>query len=261
LRDDYPWLAADVAGGSLCAEDGQANPRLVAPAAARAARALGAEIREGVAVENAAFTGSSFALRLSDGTTVTARTLINAAGAWGSQISQQFGEPVPETVMSPNMCVTAPIPYFIRPNLGVCGGDIYVRQISRGNVIFGAGLGESSRETIRAYPRADTTRNAARRAIDLVPSLAHAKLIRTWSGIEGRTPDMLPVLGPSCTTPGLLHAFGFSGHGFQLSLGVGAILSELALDGATATPISAFDIARFTGAGDGKARIGIPDHG
>jgi FAD dependent oxidoreductase len=58
---------------------------------------------------------------------------------------------------------------------------------------------------------------------------------RTWTGIEGCMPDMLPVVGPSMTTPGLLHAFGFSGHGFQLGPAVGAVLAELALDGRTAT--------------------------
>jgi sarcosine oxidase subunit beta len=29
-------------------------------------------------------------------------------------------------------------------------------------------------------------------------------------------PDGIPVLGPNWTISGLFHAFGFSGHGFQL---------------------------------------------
>jgi len=37
LRKTYPWLGERVLGGSLCAEDGHANPRLVSPAFARAA--------------------------------------------------------------------------------------------------------------------------------------------------------------------------------------------------------------------------------
>ncbi len=45
LRRRYPYLGDGLAGGSLCAEDGQANPRLVAPAFARAARRAGADIR------------------------------------------------------------------------------------------------------------------------------------------------------------------------------------------------------------------------
>ena len=56
---------------------------------------------------------------------------------------------------------------------------------------------------------------------------------------------MLPVLGPSASTPALFHAFGFSGHGFQLGPGVGAGLAEVALDGETKTPIAEFKADRF----------------
>lgn len=75
--------------------------------------------------------------------------------------------------------------------------------------------------------------------------MADVNIIRLWSGVEGCTPDHLPVLGPSRTTPGVMHAFGFSGHGFCLGPGVGAVMSELLLDGETKTPIEAFDIGRF----------------
>ena len=60
-------------------------------------------------------------------------------------------------------------------------------------------------------------------------------------------PDGLPVLSRSRTTPGLVHGFGFSGHGFQLGPAVGAVLAELALEGRTPTPIDGFDIGRFEG--------------
>lgn len=245
VRRRYPWLG-DVAGGSLCAEDGHANPRLVAPAFGRAARAAGAEIHEGVEVTSAECSGDGFLLATSIGE-LRARRLVNAAGAWGSVWAAAFGEPVPETVMAPNMCVTDPIPYFMEPNLGVCGGDIYIRQIPRGNVIFGAGEGIADPRAIRAYPLADVTQQAARLALRLVPRLAAAQIIRTWSGIEGRMPDGLPVLSLSRTTPGLVHGFGFSGHGFQLGPAVGAVLAELALEGRTPTPIDGFDIGRFEG--------------
>lgn len=49
----------------------------------------------------------------------------------------------------------------------------------------------------------------------------------------------------SRTTPGLFHAFGFSGHGFQLGPAMGEILGELLTMGKTETPIDAFDIGRF----------------
>jgi sarcosine oxidase subunit beta len=73
-------------------------------------------------------------------------------------------------------------------------------------------------------------------------------VIRVWSGIEGYLPDMVPVIGPSRTTPGLFHAFGFCGHGFQIGPGVGLCLSEMIVDGGTATPLEPFSISRFENA-------------
>jgi len=245
LRTRYPFLGDAAVGGSLCADDGQANPRLVAPAFARAARAAGADIREHAPVTMIERDGARFRLRTASGVEVSAATLVNVAGAWGHEIAARFGERVPQDVIAPNMCVTEPVPYFMRPNFGVCGGGFYVRQIPRGNVIFGGGRGVADRERLRAYPVATTTLDASRQTIALVPRLRHTQIIRTWTGIEGILPDAIPVIGPSRTTPGLIHAFGCSGHGFQLGPAIGAVLSELILDGATPTPIAAFDIGRF----------------
>jgi sarcosine oxidase subunit beta len=248
LRARYPYLGDAAVGGSLCADDGQANPRLVAPAFAHAARAAGADIREHAPVTTFEHDGTRFRLRTADGTEVSAATLVNVAGAWGHEIAARFGESVPEDVTAPNMCVTEPVPYFMVPNFGVCGGGFYVRQIPRGNVIFGGGRGIADREGLRAYPVATTTLDASAQTIALVPRLRHAQIIRTWTGIEGAMPDDIPVIGPSRTTPGLFHAFGFSGHGFQLGPAMGAVLCELILDGATPTPIGPFDIGRFASA-------------
>jgi sarcosine oxidase subunit beta len=86
-----------------------------------------------------------------------------------------------------------------------------------------------------------------RHLMALIPKLQHAHVIRVWSGIEAYLPDMIPIIGPSATTPGLIHAFGFCGHGFQIGPGVGLCLSEMIIDGTTPTPLGAFSIERFRG--------------
>ncbi|MDP6066975.1 MAG: FAD-dependent oxidoreductase [Alphaproteobacteria bacterium] len=55
----------------------------------------------------------------------------------------------------------------------------------------------------------------------------------------------MPVVGPSRKAPGIFHAFGFCGHGFQFGPIVGRIIADLALDGGSNLPIEAFSIARF----------------
>lgn len=83
---------------------------------------------------------------------------------------------------------------------------------------------------------------------EVAPILGNAQIIRVWSGMEGYLPDMIPIIGPSATTPGLFHAFGCCGHGFQIAPGVGVVLSEMILQGGSNTPVGDFSIERFRNA-------------
>ena len=244
IRADHPYFGAQVVAGSLLEEDGSANPRLLAPALARTARAAGASLLERHAVGEIAHDGARFTAT-ANGTSFRAPILLNCAGFWGGEVAKRFGEPVPVEPLHPNMLVTEPLPFFCQHNVGVVGGDVYLRQIARGNVIFGGGRGEGDVSVPVTRPRPDAAFAAMTRAIALIPRLAEAMVIRSWTGIDGQMPDVLPVLGPSRTTKGLIHAFGFSGHGFMLGPGVGAVLAELVLDGKTDVKLEAFDIARF----------------
>lgn len=57
FRRAHPWLGDQAAGGSFYAADGHANPRLVSPAFARAARAAGARVIEQGEVTETATSG------------------------------------------------------------------------------------------------------------------------------------------------------------------------------------------------------------
>jgi sarcosine oxidase subunit beta len=145
------------------------------------------------------------------------------------------------------MVVTEPLPYFISRSIGVCGGDVYVRQIHRGNVIFGGGRGWGDAERYLARPSSEVSLGSMTRATDVVPALKDANVIRTWSGMDGEMPDHIPVIGSSSTTERLVHAFGFSGHGFQLGPVVGLIIAELVIEGHSVSPLAPFSIERFAG--------------
>jgi sarcosine oxidase, subunit beta len=155
---------------------------------------------------------------------------------------------VPLFSAGPPQFVTAPVLYFIAPSVQAADGTVIVRQIPRGNVI-GAGYPRGASDLVANRAPVDPSRTLAtmRRLVEVAPRLATASVIRVWSGIEGYLSDLLPVIGKSHTTSGLTHAFGFCGHGFQLGPGVGLVLSELIVDGATPTPLGDFDIARFEG--------------
>jgi sarcosine oxidase subunit beta len=243
FRQRYPWLGPAAIGGSLCPSDGHANPRLVSPGFAHAARRAGADVREQTELSDITFDGTRFQMRAGR-ERISSDWLVNSAGAWANRIAGSFGESAPMKPIYPNMWVTEPLPLFIGHSLGVVGGGIYARQVERGNCVIGGGRGHGDGEY--AQPSTATTRAVMRDACALLPALRDALLIRTWSGVEGETPDGNPIIGLSRTTPRLLHAFGFSGGGFLLAPGVGEVLAELVTQGETSTPIDAFSIGRFS---------------
>lgn len=241
----FPWLGSAAIAATYCADDGQANPRLVAPAFARAARDAGASLIEQAEVTEGWYETGDFNLRLKDGRRFAAEILINAAGAWADKIAAWFEERVQLKPEIPQILVTEPTRHRIGPVLGVIGGDLYLRQIDRGNIIFGGGEGRPNAGFTRSRPLPEVSRRAAEMAIRIVPDIARLNIIRSWTGVDGDTTDGSPVIGPSESHPGLYHAFGFCGHGFQLGPAVGAVLSELIVDGRSETDISGLGIGRF----------------
>lgn len=246
VKARLPWLNGDVAGASLCAEDGSANPRLVAPAFARAAEKAGTMVLEHTPVRDIRITGNGFAVLAGDDLEISATQLINSAGAWADKFAMDFGETVPLNRIYPSMVVTEPLPYRLPFSMGEQSGSFYGRQVTRGNYVMGGGRGKVLDNPDYSRPSMMAAATVIQRAITLFPHLKTAQVIRFWSGTEAEMPDDNPVLGPSKTTSGLFHAFGFSGAGFQTGPGVGEVLCDLVTTGETSTPIEAFAIDRFT---------------
>jgi sarcosine oxidase subunit beta len=250
LRDRFPFLGPEIRAGSYSPLDGHANPRLAAPAFGRAAKRAGAVIVERAEVLSVEQEGGSFRALTADGRVFRAEQMLITAGAWGSRLSQQFGEPAPLVVHGPQMAVTEPVPYALEPVLGIATTIpeeiIYLRQVKRGNIVFGGGIrGPASAETLRAYVKPENTLGQLAQITRIVPALRRLNVIRVWSGIESYLPDDIPIMGPSARVSGLHYAFGFCGHGFQLGPGVGDVMAELIATGQTSTPIEPFTIARF----------------
>ena len=252
LHERFPFLGPDVKGGSYAPHDGHANPRLAAPAFARAAVRAGARIEERTEVSEVQKVGGGFLVGTTDGRQFSAERLLITAGAWGQKLSEQFGEPVPLDTNGPQMAVTEPVPYALPTVIGVYTKIpeevIYFRQIPRGNIIIGGGYrSKPDMLTRRAQVEPRSILNQIQQMRRLLPGVGNLNIIRVWSGIEGYLPDSLPIMGPSGQVDGLYYAFGFCGHGSQLGSGVGDVMAELIATGSTGTSIEPFSIRRFAG--------------
>lgn len=250
LRDRFPFLGPEVRAGSHSPLDGHANPRLAAPAFGRAAARHGAHVFENTEIAIVERDGDGFRVESTDGRLFRGGQLMIAAGAWGNRLASQFGEPVPIAVHGPQMAVTEPVPYGLIPVLGVATRVpeevVYLRQVKRGNIVFGGGNRTvPNLETRRAHVAPNNMLSQLQQISRIVPALKRLSVIRVWSGVEGYMPDDIPIMGKSAKVDGLFYAFGFCGHGFQLGPGVGDVMAELIATGQTTTDISPFGIGRF----------------
>lgn len=247
--DELFALAPDVAphcrGGLFSAEDGSINPFEAATAFRRAAEAAGVTIREGVRVERVSRIEGHWQAQ-AGGEVLRARTLVNAAGAWAGQLADVLGEAVPMETISPMLTVTTRQPRFLGPVVLGVTRRCSVRQAPNGTVLIGGAYqGRPDMESGVAALDFRNLRINAEAACGLFPRLRDATIVRSWSGIEARMADDIPVLGPSSTQPDLIHAFGFSAHGFALGALTGEIVADLVQHGATRWPIHPFRITRF----------------
>src|SRR5262249_4337436 len=151
--------------------------------------------------------------------------------AWAGRVAAQLDEPVPLEPIAPMLMITAPLPAFIKPVVGAAGRPLSFKQFRNGTVLIGGGHRRRlARDDHPTHLDFMGLAMSARTVWDLFPIMRRAQIVRCWAGIEARMPDDIPVIGPSSTSEGVFHAFGFSAHGFALGPIVGAIIAEL-IDG------------------------------
>lgn len=245
LRRLLPSIAPRCAGALMSRRDGAADPHRTIAAFRRACEQEGVTIREGATVDAADWQYGVWRLRMTD-RIVEAPFVVNAAGAWGGRIAALFGDVIPLGLKASMMIVTERLGPLLRAVVSVVGRSLSFKQSAQGTLVIGGGL-QGSADLDRQSSSVDfvTLAKGARAATELFPSVGTVRISRSWTGIEAKTNDLLPVIGPSQLAPGLFHVFGFSGHGFQLVPVAGAIIRDLIVDGATNRAIDAFSPKRL----------------
>ena len=240
-----PAVAPHVRGALVVRDDGAADPMRTVMAFRAAALAAGVVLHEGVAVHGIARRGAMLVLQTSAGP-LEADRVANCAGAWARDFAALAGDDIPCGVKASMMIVTERLPHFVNPTVGSASRPLSFKQTAAGTVLIGGGIqGRADLATERSVVDFRGLAQGARTAMGLFPAMRGARIVRTWSGIEARTPDEVPVIGESPACPGLFHSFGYSGHGFQLAPAAGAAVAELMARGATNLPISGLEPGRF----------------
>jgi sarcosine oxidase subunit beta len=227
LKIRIPAISDHCHGAIICHGDGQAKPFRTVRAFYAAAKHAGARFFPDQVVDSIKRTGQTWKVTTRD-FSCEAPLLINCAGAWGNQIAALLDEQVPLEPTALMLMISERLPHFCTP------------------VLIGGGLqGYVDMSRQQGHVDIDQLAINARTARDIFPLMEKARIVRCWAGIEGVTPDQIPVISPSSTYPDAYHVFGFSAHGFQLGPITGRIISDLVNHQSTELPIEDFSIDRF----------------
>ena len=246
LRALVPGINDKFIGACYAPTDGAADPHRTLVAFRAAAQQAGVQLHEGSGVSALARDGNRWTID-SEAGRFAAASVINASGAWGARVASLVGEEIPMAAKASMMMVTERIEAMIRPVVSIVGRSLSFKQSSQGTLVLGGGIQgryDLDREETTLDFRALAAGASA--ACELMPAVRGLRINRCWSGLEGKTPDLLPVIGPSTVAAGLYHVFGFSGHGFQLVPAAGAAVAEMVATGRPPATLSPFSAARFT---------------
>ncbi|AJE47535.1 LecH [Celeribacter indicus] len=245
LRELLPAASPHLVGALHAPADGAADPHRTIRAFRAAAEADGVCILEYTAVHEVRREGAAWRLSTSRGDHVAGQ-IVNCAGAWGAKLAALWGEEIPLGLKASMMIVTERLYPFLRPVVSAQGRALSFKQTAQGTLVIGGGLqGKADIDVQKSFVDFAELSKGARAAVAVFPGVADVRITRSWAGIEARTEDLLPVIGPSATVPDVWHAFGFSGHGFELIPVVGAIMADLVTQAGTAREIAPFAVERL----------------
>jgi glycine/D-amino acid oxidase-like deaminating enzyme len=265
LHQLAPYLGAQINVATWCAEEGQANPRLLVPACINAAMACGARFlpqAKLIKLERDSCWQASILCADQQGhgneRRVEAIRVLNAAGAWAGDIAKLAGYAYPMQAVALQLNVTdrsrPSLPHLVQH----VSQALSLKQASAGNFIIGGGWparfrGDADQHLSHLRPHLVESNilGNLKVAATVVPQIASRCLLRSWTGVAGVTPDELPLLGEAPAGSGFYFAGG--GSAFTLGPTLARLVAAEMLSGKSEMDTSLFNPVRFAGAGQGFA--------
>jgi len=214
LRSCAPYLSSRALGGAFCAAEGKANPLLVAPAFAAAARKANAVIETTCGEASISREGSGYAVVTPEGSYRADRIVLAAGSATGT-LAAMLGHRLPIEAFPIQVGVSEPAVAFLPHLLYCAGAKLTMKQTRIGSVLIGGGWSAKIDSVGRAVVDPISLAANLHVACDLVPAIGSLALIRSWAAFVNGTADWLPILGELPGAPGVFINYvpwmGFTG--------------------------------------------------
>jgi len=261
VRELEPELTGEILGAAWFPDDLQCDPRAIARALAREARAGGADVRTGCEIETVSVPGGRVeGVRLVGGELLAAGAVVLAAGAWSRRVAETAGLELPlEPRWGQLVRLAAPRggPPLIRRKVvdGSYMGSVTSRDpgLEVTTVLETTGDGDVLVGSSRARRGFDTAADPAvseamvTRAARLVPVVRDLPVAEAWAGLRPWLPDHLPAIGPSRLVPGLWVATGHEGAGVALGPVTGRLVAQAYCGERPLVDLRPFHPDRFAG--------------
>ncbi|RQQ04856.1 FAD-binding oxidoreductase [Burkholderia stagnalis] len=234
-------------------EAGFADAYLVATSFAKSARRRGVKILEGTTVTGVLREGRRVVGVDTTAGRFTCGTLISTQNIWTPELSGWIDVPLPvkperHTVLALECDAHYSFKMPAFKDLG-SPGMLYYRSYGGSQMLVSEGVvGETLNvpETEQGDISLDYVAEVGAQVAERFPAYETAGLASSWTGVYDVTPDWNPVLGNVGDIDGLVVGFGFSGHGFKLSPGIGKLLAQHALGLPTDVSLAPYALERFS---------------
>ncbi len=252
----FPLLNTDDLVGALyIPRDGQTSPVDTTLALAKGARARGARIIEGIAVQQLVSKDGRVVGVETERGYIEAETVVLATGIWTRQLAATIGVNVPLQACEHFYIVTEPLEGVERgmPTLRDPAGYTYFKE-ETGKIMAGFFEPRGKVWKLDGIPRDFSFGTLAEdwdhvgpifeRAVHRVPALGECGLQLFFNGPEAFTPDGVYYLGEAPEVERCFVAAGFNSVGLQSAGGVGWVLADWIIDGHPPMDLSPVDIRR-----------------
>ena len=201
-------------------------------ACARRAREAGAALHYGAAVTAIHADRNGFTVE-TENRIFRATTLVNAAGAWASEVGRMAGGLDLKLTPQRRHLAWSDHPCSVQPWAWWVDRPFYARAESGGTLLCPCDEGEVSLPPPGQQPEVDNDAIASMQAVvdELAPEVSSYAIVRAWAGLRTFSPDRRFVIGWDPRNPRLFWVAGLGGHGMTTGLAVGRLAAELILDG------------------------------
>ena len=241
LRAREPVVHADVAGALLFPDDAKVDPLEILLAQAERSRKAGAEVVEGVGVDELRPGEGRVGVRTATGRELRARRVVVAAGVWSSDLLRGLGSRLPlrsgrgQSVTLPSAS-TLPTHAMMLVDRHVAVNGLAGRLRLSG----GFAISDRTRKPDPEFARrlvAD-----ARRTLVVDADERHASI---WSGLRPTTTDGAPVIGALPKAPEVVVATGHCMLGTTLAAGTAEAVTSVIRGERPAVDLAPLGIERF----------------